>query len=57
MFSPPLPYQEEYLRAEMRALSREVLRAAEEINRIKAVPLTLGTFVEMIDEVRARAAR
>ncbi len=29
------------MRAEMRALSRELLRAAEEIDRIKAVPLTL----------------
>jgi len=39
--SRPAAAQEEYLRAEMRALSRELLRAAEEIDRIKAVPLTL----------------
>ena len=41
--------QEEYLKDEMRHLSRELLRAKEEIRRIQSVPLVIGQFNEMID--------
>ena len=42
--------QEDFIRAEMKSLSREVLRAGEEIKRIQSVPLVIGQFNEMIDE-------
>eukprot|EP00518_Triparma_eleuthera_P005178 CAMPEP_0182464542 /NCGR_PEP_ID=MMETSP1319-20130603/8703_1 /TAXON_ID=172717 /ORGANISM="Bolidomonas pacifica, Strain RCC208" /LENGTH=413 /DNA_ID=CAMNT_0024664193 /DNA_START=32 /DNA_END=1273 /DNA_ORIENTATION=+ len=41
--------QEEYIKAEMKQLKRELLRAAEEIKRIQSVPLVIGQFNELID--------
>jgi 26S proteasome regulatory subunit T3 len=41
--------QEEYLKDELRYLSRELLRAKEEIRRIQSVPLVIGQFNEMVD--------
>jgi len=41
--------QEEYLKDEMSHLQRELLRAKEEICRIKSVPLVIGQFNEMIN--------
>jgi len=46
-----LAIQEEYLKDEMRNLKREMVRAQEEIKRIQAVPLVLGQFSEMVDDV------
>ena len=34
----------------MKNLKRELIRASEEIKRIQSVPLTIGSFAEMIDE-------
>jgi 26S proteasome regulatory subunit T3 len=34
----------------MKNLKRELVRAQEEVKRIQSVPLTIGTFSEMIDE-------
>lgn len=34
-------------------MKRELVRSKEELKRIKAVPLIIGHFVEMIDEVHA----
>jgi 26S proteasome regulatory subunit T3 len=45
-----LEIQEEYVKDEMRNLKRELVRAQEEVKRIQSVPLTIGTFLEMIDE-------
>ena len=42
--------QEEYIKAEMKQLKRELLRAAEEIKRIQSVPLVIGQFNELIGE-------
>lgn len=42
--------QESYLRDEIKNLKRELLRAADEVRRIQSVPLTIGQFVEMVDE-------
>lgn len=42
--------QEEYLKDEMKNLKRELIRAQEEVKRIQSVPLTIGSFSEMIDE-------
>lgn len=41
--------QEEYLKDEMRYLTKELLRAKEEIRRIQSVPLVIGQFHEMVD--------
>lgn len=48
-----LNIQEEYIKDEYRNLQRELLRAQEEVKRIKAVPLMLGQFLEPIDEQTA----
>ena len=45
-----LEIQEEYIKDEQRNLKRELLRAQEEVKRIKSVPLVIGQFSEMIDE-------
>ena len=45
-----LQIQEDYLKEDQKNLRRELVRAKEEIKRIKAVPLILGQFVEMVDE-------
>ncbi|KAJ3452900.1 26s proteasome regulatory subunit 6b [Anaeramoeba flamelloides] len=48
-----LEIQEEYIRDEQKNLKRELIRAKEEIERIKAVPLIVGQFQEMVDEYTA----
>lgn len=42
--------QETYVKDEMRNLKRELLRAQEEVKRIKSVPLLIGQFLEMVDD-------
>ena len=42
--------QENYLKDEMKNLKREMIRAKEEVKRIKSVPLVIGQFLEMVDE-------
>jgi len=42
--------QETYVKDEMRNLKRELIRAQEEVKRIKSVPLLIGQFLEMIDD-------
>eukprot|EP00941_MAST-03F_sp_MAST-3F-sp1_P006047 g6047.t1 len=42
--------QENYIRDEMKNLKRELIRAKEEVKRIRSVPLTIGQFLEMVDE-------
>jgi len=44
-----LNIKEEYIKIEYKNLKRELIAAQEEIKRIKAVPLMLGQFNEMID--------
>lgn len=43
--------QEEYIKEEQQNLKRELLRAQEEVKRIQAVPLVIGQFLEMVDQV------
>ena len=45
-----LEIQEGYIKEEQKNLKRELLRAAEEIKRIRSVPLTIGQFLEMVEE-------
>jgi 26S proteasome regulatory subunit T3 len=45
-----LNIQEEYIRHEVKNLKRELLRAQEEVKRIRSVPLVIGQFSEMIDQ-------
>lgn len=42
--------QEEYIKDEQKNLKRELVRAQEEVKRIKSVPLVLGQFLEPIDQ-------
>ena len=42
--------QENFIRSEQQALKREMIRAKEELKKIQSVPLTIGQFVEMVDE-------
>ncbi|KAG6415539.1 hypothetical protein SASPL_122951 [Salvia splendens] len=42
--------QEEYIKKEHKQLRRELLRAQEEVNRIRLGPLIVGKFLEMIDQ-------
>ncbi|KAI7907956.1 26S protease regulatory subunit 6B [Cokeromyces recurvatus] len=42
--------QEEYIKDEQKNLKRELVRAQEEVKRIKSVPLVLGQFLEIIDQ-------
>ena len=44
-----LDLQETYIKDEMRNLSRELIRAKEEVKRIQSVPLVIGNFNEMVD--------
>ena len=44
-----LAIQEGYVKDETQNLKRELLRAQEEVKRIKSVPLLIGNFSEMID--------
>ena len=48
-----LDIQEEYIRDEIKNLKREMMRASEEVKRIQSVPLTIGSFSEMVDENHA----
>eukprot|EP00163_Fabomonas_tropica_P017383 TRINITY_DN3090_c0_g1_i1.p1 TRINITY_DN3090_c0_g1~~TRINITY_DN3090_c0_g1_i1.p1 ORF type:complete len:408 (-),score=135.85 TRINITY_DN3090_c0_g1_i1:187-1410(-) len=48
-----LDIQEEYVKEEYKSLKRELLRAQEEVKRIKAVPLVIGQFLELVDEHNA----
>jgi 26S proteasome regulatory subunit T3 len=41
--------QEEYIKDELKNLKRELLRASEEVKRIRSVPLVIGQFLEPID--------
>jgi 26S proteasome regulatory subunit T3 len=45
-----LELQEEYIKDEQKNLKRELLRAQEEVKRIRSVPLVIGQFLEPIDE-------
>lgn len=45
-----LALQEDYIKDESRNLKRELLRAQEEVKRIKSVPLVIGQFLEPIDQ-------
>ncbi|KAJ9127462.1 26S proteasome regulatory subunit 6B [Naganishia onofrii] len=47
-----LGLQEEYILYETHNLRRELLRAQEEVKRIKSVPLVIGQFLEPVDEQR-----
>ncbi|KAI8888138.1 26S protease regulatory subunit 6B [Backusella circina FSU 941] len=42
--------QEEYIKDEQKNLKRELVRAQEEVKRIRSVPLVLGQFLEPIDQ-------
>lgn len=48
-----LDLQEEYIKDEYRSLKRELVRAQEEVKRIQAVPLLIGSFLEPIDSQTA----
>lgn len=43
--------QENFIKVEQQNLKRELLRAKEELKRIQSVPLVIGQFIEMIDEI------
>ncbi|KAI9000253.1 26S proteasome regulatory subunit 6B [Gaertneriomyces sp. JEL0708] len=45
-----LSLQEEYIKDEQKNLKRELVRAQEEVKRIKSVPLVIGQFLEPIDQ-------
>lgn len=45
-----LKIREDYLKKEIDILQKELARAKEEINRVKAVPLLMGQFLEIIDK-------
>ncbi|RKP08599.1 26S protease regulatory subunit 6B, partial [Thamnocephalis sphaerospora] len=45
-----LELQEEYIKDEQKNLKRELLRAQEEVKRIRSVPLVIGQFLEPIDQ-------
>ncbi|XP_049849406.1 uncharacterized protein LOC126318627 isoform X2 [Schistocerca gregaria] len=51
-----LEIQEEYIKDEVKNLKRELLYAQEEVKRVRAVPLVIGQFLEMIDEHSAIVA-
>ncbi|KAI9314395.1 26S protease regulatory subunit 6B [Dichotomocladium elegans] len=42
--------QEEYIKDELKNLKRELLRAQEEVKRIRSVPLVIGQFLEPLDQ-------
>jgi len=46
------PHIQEYILYETHNLRRELLRAQEEVKRIKSVPLVIGQFLEAVDSVR-----
>lgn len=45
-----LNIQESYIKDEQANLKRELIRAQEEVKRIKSVPLVIGQFLEAIDQ-------
>jgi len=45
-----LEIQESYIKDEQANLKRELIRAQEEVKRIKSVPLVIGQFLEPIDQ-------
>ena len=45
-----LDIQEEYLKDEMKNLNKELAIAQEEVKKIQSVPLSIGNFLEMLDE-------
>ena len=45
-----LQLQEDYIKDEHKNLQRELVRAKEEVKRIRSVPLVIGQFLEAIDE-------
>ena len=45
-----LSIQDDYIKDEQRHLKRELLRAQEEVKRIRSVPLVIGQFLEAIDQ-------
>mmetsp|Transcript_25155 Transcript_25155/g.36994 ORF Transcript_25155/g.36994 Transcript_25155/m.36994 type:complete len:408 (-) Transcript_25155:125-1348(-) len=45
--------QTDYVKDEMKHLKREFLRGQEEVKRIQSVPLTIGQFIEMVDDHHA----
>ena len=45
-----LTIKEDYLKEDIKNLKKEWIRAKEEVKRIQSVPLTIGQFLEMIDE-------
>merc|ERR1711934_21349 len=46
-----LDTQESYVKDETKNLRRELLRAKEEVKRIQSVPLVIGQFHEMVDQL------
>jgi 26S proteasome regulatory subunit T3 len=48
-----LDIQEEYVKTELKNLKRELIRSKQEIQRIRATPLVIGQFVEMVDATSA----
>lgn len=48
-----LDIQEDYVKTELKNLKRELIRSKQEIQRIRAVPLVIGQFVEMVDATSA----
>lgn len=45
-----LQLQEDYIKDEQKNLRNELLRAQEEIKRIRSVPLVIGQFLEAVDD-------
>ncbi|KAI8068335.1 26S protease regulatory subunit 6B [Gongronella butleri] len=45
-----LELQEEYIKDEQKHLKSELVRAQEEVKRIKSVPLVIGQFLEPLDQ-------
>ncbi|CAD7952191.1 unnamed protein product [Amoebophrya sp. A25] len=48
-----LKIRESYIKEEMKNLKREMIRAREEVKRVQSVPLTIGTFAELVDQDHA----
>merc|ERR1711934_656308 len=51
-----LDTQESYVKDETKNLRRELLRAKEEVKRIQSVPLVIGQFHEMVDQLHGIVA-
>jgi 26S proteasome regulatory subunit T3 len=45
-----LDIQENYITNDHKRLKRELIRSKEELKRIQANPLSISSFVEMVDE-------